>query len=206
MIYFPGSFKPPHKGHLSIIKQLLKDYPQEKITIIISNKIRPLNPDFYQLKDKSPNELKLLMKKYNFEYTTKKDSIQKLTHYYIEKNEFISPQQSLLLMNYYINHSMNNKDKSRIKVIVSYLPSPIQTLMSKVKNGNYYVKSSKNSDNKRFNSIQKGVMIEYPSKYNLHSKNFRKNLYLKKSIKRFIPLKMDEKKILNIIYGNIKKK
>jgi cytidyltransferase-like protein len=33
---FPGAFKPPHKGHLSLIEKLIKKNNNSKIIIIIS--------------------------------------------------------------------------------------------------------------------------------------------------------------------------
>jgi len=39
---FPGSFKPPHSGHLKVIETSMKKYKPDKFYIIISNKPRLL--------------------------------------------------------------------------------------------------------------------------------------------------------------------
>ena len=75
MIFYPGSFKPPHKGHFNNLKYLLKKYKNENILIIISKKERPTNPDFYQLEKQKSDYIKDLCIKYKINYTTKVDSI-----------------------------------------------------------------------------------------------------------------------------------
>ena len=88
MIFYPGSFKPPHKGHFNNLKFLLKKYKNENILIIISKKERPTNPDFYQLENQNSNYIKDLCIKYKINYTTKVDSIKLLKNYYLKRNMF----------------------------------------------------------------------------------------------------------------------
>ena len=102
MIFYPGSFTPPHKGHFNNIKYLLKYYPKQEITIIISKKIRPTNPDFYNLKNKSAIKIKELCNKYKINYKTKIDAIQLLEKYILQKKEYISSEDSLKICNIYL--------------------------------------------------------------------------------------------------------
>ena len=45
---FPGSFKPPHLGHLQMVEELITTpSPFTDIYIFISYKPRPLEPSFY---------------------------------------------------------------------------------------------------------------------------------------------------------------
>lgn len=198
MIFYPGSFKPPHKGHFNNLLYLLKKYPHEKITIIISNKPRPLNIDFYNIDYKSSEEIKNICIKYNIPYTTKVNTIKVLKKYYLDKGEYIDAKMSEKIWKLYINKLLNKKDINRVKIITSYLNSPILTIMSLIKRGKYkkvyLVKSSKNSENKRFNSINGNIII-IPKTNNIDSKNMRYSMYKKKSIKKYLPNSINQKNI-----------
>ena len=203
MIFYPGSFKPPHRGHFQNLLYLLKNYPKQNITIIISKKIRPLNPDFYDYDKQNSEFLKKLCNKYNIIYNTKKDSLNNIKEYILKTKYYINAEQSLLLWNYYINNLLNIEQQQKIKVMISYLNSPILTILSLIKQKKYQnksekiylVKSEKNKDNKRFNSFNNKNVIITPSIKNIHSKDFRKNLYFKKSIQKFLPKGINQKNI-----------
>lgn len=200
MIFYPGSFKPPHKGHFKNLLYLLKTYPNENITIIISKKIRPLNPDFYNYDKQNSEFLKKLCNKYNINYITKKDALKNIKTYILNSKLYINAEQSLLLWNYYIKNLLNINQQKKIKVIISYLNSPILNILSLLKNKKYLnksekiylVKSEKNKNNKRFDIFKNNNIIITPYIKNIHSKNFRKNLYLKKSINKFLPIKLSK--------------
>jgi phosphopantetheine adenylyltransferase len=203
MIFYPGSFKPPHKGHFQNLLYLLNKYPKQNITIIISKKMRPLNPDFYDYDKLNSENLKKLCNKYNIIYNTKKESIIHIKEYILKTKYYINAEKSLFLWNYYITNLLNIEQQKKIKVIISYLHSPILTIFSLLKQKKYQnksekiylVKSEKNKDNKRFNSFTNKNVIITPSIKNIHSKDFRKNLYLKKSIQKFLPKGINQKNI-----------
>ena len=165
---YVGSFKPPHKGHLFLVKQMLKmTTPQKKtdypgiVYIFISKKERePCNE--------------------------------------------ISGEVSRDVWKEYIE-TLPEKDKGRVKLIVSTLSSPTQTaygFVSRIaKKGDtfYLVKSMKNASNSRFSSFKtiktKGVTFNeliLPGYENLNSTDMRKALNKndKKTFYNFLPNKM----------------
>jgi cytidyltransferase-like protein len=60
----PGSYKPPHKGHLSLIEKIIKKNNNSKIIIIISKKPRSLDKNFLYMEKKSKIELQNALIKY----------------------------------------------------------------------------------------------------------------------------------------------
>ena len=56
IIIIPGSFKPPHIGHLSLIEKLINKKTISKIIIVISNKSRPLDSIFQYPSQKSKEQ------------------------------------------------------------------------------------------------------------------------------------------------------
>jgi len=202
MIFYPGSFKPPHKGHFNNLKYLLKKFPNENILIIISKKARPLNPDFYDLENQNSDKIKELCIKYNLKYTTKIDSIKLIKEYYINKKEYISDKDSEKVWKIYIKKLLNKDEQKRVKIIISYLNSPIITIMSLIKqksyNKIYLVKSSKNSNNKRFDSFMNNKKIKIiiiPETKNIDSKKVRENIKKKKNISKYLPNGITKKNI-----------
>jgi len=163
---FVGSFKPPHKGHLYILKKMLTITNNNKnpgiVYIFISNKIKePCN-------NLDAKFSKKVWKKY----------IQLLS----EKNQ------------------------KRVKLVVSALKSPTQTAYGFVNNVAkkgyvfYLVKSAKDKQNKRFDSIKtinkgaiyKEIIIEKYKTFT--SKNMRKyaNKHKKKLFYTYLPKKLKE--------------
>ena len=201
MIFYPGSFKPPHKGHFNNLKYLLKKFKNEDILIIISKKERPYNPEFYQLEKQSSSYIKDLCKKFKIKYTTKVDSIKSLKNYYLKKKEYVSVKESEKIWKVYIEKLLNKNDQNRVKLMVSYLNSPILTINSLLKKKSYdnvyLVKSSKNSSNKRFNSFtnNKIKIIIIPELKNISSKDFRESIYRKKNISKYLPNGLNKKNI-----------
>ena len=49
---FPGSFKPPHIGHLSVVKKILDNPKIEHIYIVISSKYRTIDNNLNSLNKK----------------------------------------------------------------------------------------------------------------------------------------------------------
>jgi hypothetical protein len=150
---YVGSFKPPHKGHLYIVKKMLK----------MTNKPKNIN-DY-------PGTVYI--------FISKKER---------EPCNEISGEVSRDVWKEYIE-TLPEKDRGRIKLVVSKLSSPTQTaygFVSRIaKKGDtiYLVKSMKNSSNSRFSSFKtiktKGVTFNeliLPEYENLNSTDMRKAL------------------------------
>lgn len=152
---FPGSFKPPHKGHIKLLINIIKREKKVKndnfkIIIIISNKERKLNKNSKKSinANQSLKIFKIYVNELNKRFKLKKNNIKVL----------ISEKKSPILDLYkFIRNVKNNEDKI------------------------YLIKSTKNINNrfKIFSRIKK-VYI-YPIKHvkDLHSTNFRKYIFNK---------------------------
>ena len=171
---YTGSFKPPHKGHLFLVKKMLKITKAEKgdfpgiVYIFISKK------------EREPCK--------------------------------ITGDVSLEIWKEYIK-TLPIKDQNRVKLILSKLPSPIQTAYGFVnrlatKGDTFYlIKSSKNSENTRFESLlskKKGINIYemvLPEYENLNASDMREALAFnnKKKFNKYLP-KMDDIEINKIWY------
>jgi phosphopantetheine adenylyltransferase len=169
---YTGSFKPPHKGHLFLVKKMLK-------------------------------------------MTTPKNKIDYpgIVYIFISKKERkpcdkISGEVSRDIWKEYIE-TLPEKDRKRVKLIVSKLSSPTQTaygFVNKIaKKGDifYLVKSIKNASNSRFLSFKtiktKGVKFNeliLPGYENLNSTDMRKALNNndKKTFYNYLPDKMNDNK------------
>ena len=71
----PGSFKPPHIGHLSLVEKLIKKGNNSKIILIISKKERPLDERFLYMEQKNKVDLQNAL----IEYFPQDDEIILLT-------------------------------------------------------------------------------------------------------------------------------
>ena len=169
---YTGSFKPPHKGHLFLVKKMLKMTTPEN----------------------------------------KKDYLG-IVYIFISKKERepcyeISGEVSRDVWKEYIE-TLAEKDRKRVKLIVSKLSSPTQTaygFVSRIaKKGDifYLVKSIKNSSNSRFSSFKsiktKGVKFNeliLPGYENLNSTDMRRALNNndKKTFYNYLPAKMNDNK------------
>lgn len=190
IVFFPGSFKPPHKGHLRVVKSILKNEKPDKIYIIISNKSRLLEEPFQKkLNQFSKNELDKLLIKYNLH--TKKEIQNAANNNLIPS---ITPNISYKFWKEYIN---NNK----VKIIISSQPSPIifsfilAKTMLKPNDELILVKSEKDELNSRFSIFDKLDIkrreILIPTFNELNSWQMRKAIFNKdwKGLEKFIPKK-----------------
>jgi cytidyltransferase-like protein len=107
----PGSYKPPHKGHLSLIERLIKKNKNKKIIIIISKKSRSLDKNFLYMEEKPKIELQnALIKYFPLEKElilslTKKDIITKINNYIKNRTlKSINDEQSYKIWNIYIKY------------------------------------------------------------------------------------------------------
>ena len=137
-LVFPGSFKPPHVGHFKIIEKYVKDKTIDKIFIFISQKPRLIYPPFnkktYQL---SSNELKNtcndFLNKKNCDDSNKE--IVKKIDKAVKNNKIpgITLEQSYTIWNYYLD-LLTDKQREKVKLFKSRLPSPVLFSFVVVKN------------------------------------------------------------------------
>ena len=228
---FPGSFKPPHLGHLQMIeKMLLSKSPFEKIYILISKKPRPLQTSLYDISSLPNDDIYLLLKPFQKKLSSKLTKEEYLEEYkkLIEKKKIpaITAEESEKIWKIYIEYLKKKYTKemmkTEIKPMISWAPSPIiatynlvTQLLKKTKPSNIYlVKSKKNSSNSRFDYLVKKtpelhVKILSSKSPNLHSKFLRKAILdkNKEEILHYIPDDLspfDKKKILDIFFKNSK--
>lgn len=172
IIIIPGSYKPPHKGHLSLIEKLIKKYINSKIIIIISRKSRPLDKRFQYMEHKSKLELQHALIDYfpneeNDILKLSKINIIKKINKLIENNQIknINAEQSLKIWKLYLNY-LKEKYKNIPKIIFkisetnNIIQDTIKTMLQSFKeipkpNKIILMKSKKNKENTRFNFIEK---------------------------------------------------
>jgi cytidyltransferase-like protein len=113
IIIIPGSYKPPHKGHLRMIQKLIKK-SVSRIIVIISKKSRPLDSRFLNMNQKSKIDLQNALIEY---LPNEKEIIILLSKDKLIKkiNELINNQylksincyQSLKIWNIYLKYLKN---------------------------------------------------------------------------------------------------
>jgi len=179
----PGSYKPPHKGHLSLIEKLIKKNNNIKIIIIISKKPRSLDKNFLYMEKKSKLELQNALIKYfpleneQILSLTKKDIILKINKL-IQNNllQSVNEDQSYKVWNIYSKYLQKKySEKKYIKInfpniifrkcennnIISETNKVILELFRKDNAKNIILmKSAKDESNSRFK-----VLEERYSKY-----------------------------------------
>lgn len=174
---FPGSFKPPHKGHVKILIDLIKKQKNKdfKIIIIISKKSRKLNN----------NKRKVITAKQSLKIF--KIYIKEINEKFRLKNNisvFVSKKTSPLIDIYDILRKLNKKS-----------------------NKVFLIKSKKDKNNKRFqmfNRIKTIKILPMKEIKDIHSTNFRKYINKKNliMINKYLSNKLKEinrKKILEIL-------
>lgn len=205
---FPGSFKPPHIGHLSVVKKLLDNPKIEHIYIVISSKYRTIDNNLNNLNKKKIKELKENCSKYikNIEKKNKQDIIDELKEL-IEKKKIgvITQDESYKIWKLYIS-TLSKKKQEKITIIKSLAKSPVQNgriislgkTIAKEGKKILFIKSEKNKIDKRFSFYEFTIgknNIEYlilPHFKKLNSTNMRDCIYEndKKCLQKFIPKKV----------------
>lgn len=163
----PGSYKPPHKGHLSLIEKLIKN--NSKIIIIISKKERPLDSRFLYPNEKSKEELQSALIFYFPEDKNKilsmtKSEIIKNINEMIHKNiiKSINSDQSLKVWKIYIKYLKEkylNIPKIELKIpetnnIIREVNKTIIESFKERPKKIILMKSMKNKDNTRFDYFE----------------------------------------------------
>lgn len=177
----PGSFKPPHKGHLSLIEKIINKNNNSKIYIIISKKSRALNSRFQYYEDLSKDDLQKALIQYfpkqknNIINLSKNNLLKKIKEYIDNKKiNTVNAEQSLKIWNIYIkflkkqfnkkfNKKINKKNKfPKIIFKISDTNNVIQETtrvmleaLREKPNKIILMKSAKNKDNKRFDFMLK---------------------------------------------------
>ena len=208
----PGSFKPPHKGHLHMIEELLQSKsPFSKIYIFVSFHSRPLEPSLYGFKNLPVKDMYSLLKPFDKKIPndlTKDQYIQKYEEFVKNgKIPIVQAKQAMAIWNIYLDYLSHKYPKetkeTKIIIITSYAPSPVVSAYGLVnrllKKGEkpsnlYLIKSKKNSANSRFDFLTKRhpklhvkiLSTPYP---NVHSTLLRKTILEKdlKGFKEFMP-------------------
>lgn len=230
---FPGSFKPPHKGHFNLLEKIIENKNKfDKIFIFISFTPRPLDPFLYEPRSMSSDDLYRILNTYDKNVKpnlTKKEYLE-IYKELIENKKiaFINAEQSILIWKIYkelIDKKYKNIKIPEIIIKISYAPSPILstgTLVKQlIKKGDvkpqniYLLKSLKNKNNQRFDYILKNnpevkVNIIKSKDPLIHSKIFRKAIMDqdKKIVEDYLPKELttsQKNKIMKILFINSKK-
>lgn len=173
---FTGSFKPPHKGHLELVKKMLKETAKPRKG------------------DKGPGYVYIFISK------KPRDPCSGITG-------LVSKQ----VWQEYLK-TLDEKDRSRVKLVLSALPSPTQTAYGFAKRISapgdlfFLIKSAKNATNTRYASFKtlKGKSryktLILPGFESLHSKNMRIALQQGKRSEffKFLPSSMRKEQKLKI--------
>ena len=173
IIIIPGKYKPPHKGHLSLVEKLIIKKNTSKIIIIISNKPIPLDNNFNYMNQKRAELLKKSLisyypKKETLINTMTKIELIKLINKYIlnKKLPSISPEESLLIWNIYIKYLQRKYDMRsmidlNIEVIISKNNNIVIETHKQVieafkekPDSIILMKSAKNENNTRFKFLE----------------------------------------------------
>lgn len=196
IVLFPGSFKPPHSGHLKVVETMMKKHKPDIFYLIISKKPRILEAPFEKkLHEFSETELEDLAKKFNIKKVDKKTIDEALEKGIIPA---ISAKTTKEFWNEYLK-TIPEKYRDKIKVNIAFLPSPVLSafvaIKDKVGKGDelILVKAEKDKDNKRFSMFDnlgvktKEVLI--PTFKDFNSWQMRKAIYNKdwKKVEKFLP-------------------
>jgi cytidyltransferase-like protein len=220
----PGSFKPPHKGHLSLIKKIINKNNNSKIIIIISKKSRTLDNRFQYFENLSKEELQIALIEY---FPLKKKEIEKysknellkIIKEYIEKNKIksINAYQSIKIWKIYLKYlkeyySKNKKKINFPKIILkisdtnNIIQETVRIMLQSLRekpNKIILMKSLKNKNNQRFNFMKKrfGKYIEevlFPNIKDIDAREMRNAIKIHnyKKFNKYLPnnLKENDKK------------
>lgn len=224
----PGSFKPPHKGHLSLLENLIKRKKNSKIIIIISKKARPIDKRFLYMESQKKEVLVNALKDYSYykENLTKKEIITFIKKL-IDKNiiKTITADESLLIWKIYLRYLKKiykSKDQNNKFPKIEFRITPTNNILAETNkairdsfkehfNEIILMKSMKNANNGRFNFLEKryGKYIKtilFPDIKNIDATGMRDAL-IRNNIVTFIKyLPQDLSKNIKLKIYNLLKK
>ena len=200
---FPGSFKPPHAGHLSVVKKMLSKV--DKFYVIISNKPRGMiRPFDKKLGMFNKGELEKVCEEYRVKPCDKKRIEE-----WMEKGKIpnVSAKQAKEVWEMY-KELLPEKHRDKLKIVISRHNSPVIfayiILNNMLKKGDevYLLKSKKDEKNDRFSLFEKeeGVKIKevlIPTFRDIYSSEMRRALFerKKKVFESYLPGKVNKNKI-----------
>ena len=224
----PGSYKPPHKGHLSLIEKLIKKNNNIKIIIIISKKPRSLDKNFLYMEKKSKLELQNALIKYfpleneQILSLTKKDIILKINKL-IQNNllQSVNEDQSYKIWNIYLKYLQKKySEKKYFKInfpkiifrkcennnIISETNKVILELFRKDNAKNIILmKSDKDASNSRFKLLEerysKYIKTQlFPNIKDIDATGMRTSILNNNKTKfiKYLPKDLEEKEINKI--------
>jgi cytidyltransferase-like protein len=219
----PGSYKPPHKGHLSLIEKIIKKNNNSKIIIIISKKPRSLDKNFLYMEKKSKIELQNALIKYfplekeEILLLNKKDIIVKINE--LIKNKMlksVDDETSYKIWKIYVKYLQKKYSKiifpkiilrkCENNNIISETNKVILELFRNEKAKNIILmKSSKNENNSRFKLFEqrysKYIKTQlFPNIKDIDATGMRTCILNndKKKFIKYLPKELEEKDINNI--------
>ena len=219
----PGSYKPPHKGHLSLIEKIIKKNNNSKIIIIISKKPRSLDKNFLYMEKKSKIELQNALIKYfplkkeEILLLNKKDIIVKINE--LIKNKLlksVDDNQSYKIWKIYLKYLQKKYSKINFpKIILRKCENNniiletnkvILELFHNEKAKNIILmKSAKNENNSRFKLFEqrysKYIKTQlFPNIKDIDATGMRTCILNndKKKFIKYLPKNLEEKDINNI--------
>jgi len=226
----PGSYKPPHKGHLSLIEKLIKKNNNSKIIIIISKKPRSLEENFLYM-EQVPKEI---LQNKLISYFPNNEEILKLTKINIIKKinklisdkvlQSVSCEQSFKVWKIYLKYLKKKYSEKKIKFpkiifrisennnVMLETDKVIREIFYNKEKGNIILmKSVKNEYNSRFNFLESKYTkyvktVLFPNIKDIDATGMRTSI-LKNDINKFfnyLPKNLEEKykyKIWGIVKG-----
>ena len=210
IVLFPGSFKPPHRGHLKVVEEIMKNYKPDIFYLIISKKPRIIEAPFEKkLNEFSDKELDDLAKKFKIDKVNK-STIEKAMEQGIIPA--VNAKTTLEFWKVYLN-TLPEKVRDKIRVSIATLPSPVLysfvIVKNKVKKGDelLLVKAEKDRDNKRF-SMFDGLEVKkrevlIPTFKDFNSWEMRRGIYNGdwKNVEKFLPKlgENDRKRLIGLL-------
>jgi nicotinamide mononucleotide adenylyltransferase len=219
----PGSYKPPHKGHLSLIEKLIKNNNNSKIILIISKKPRSLDKNFLYMEGIPknilhntlityfPNEIDEILK------LSKVNTIKKINELINNKLlKSVNSEKSYKVWKIYLKYLKQKYNTEKYKKInfpkiifrvsennniILETDKVIREIFYKKEKGNILLmKSVKNKNNSRFNFLEKRYKkyiktILFPNIKDIDATGMRQSI-LNNNIEEFfnyLPKDLEEK-------------
>jgi nicotinamide mononucleotide adenylyltransferase len=215
IIIIPGSYKPPHKGHLSLLIRLIKKSNISKIIIIISKKVRSLDKRFLYMEQIPKIELQNALIEY---FPLEKEEIILMTKEKIIKriNEYmkdgllksINSIQSYKIWNIYLKYLKNKYKKIpnivfRISENNNIMLEADKVILESFKEKPTSItlmKSAKNEHNTRFDFLERKYKnyiktALFPNIKDIDATGMRQSILENNKISflKYLPKDLDEK-------------
>jgi len=226
IIIIPGSYKPPHKGHLSLLIRLIKKSNISKIIIIISKKVRSLDKRFLYMEKIPKIELQNALIEYfplekeEILLMTKEKIIKKINQYMNDGLlKSINAIQSYKIWNIYLKYLKNKYEKipnivfkiSENNNIMLEADRVILESFKEKPTSITLMKSAKNEHNTRFDFLERKYKkyiktALFPNIKDIDATGMRQSILENNKISflKYLPKDLDEKN-KNKIWSIVKK-